>query len=124
MPGVGGVDELAVQGRALAADQVFIAMATQNRGRLVHLIKLCEDQELEFKVIPDLLDIMSTRTEVNSIDGLPIVGVRHSRLTGGNPVLKPLILITARPAALVLPPIPLLAVGRLFKIPSPRRPVL
>src|SRR5258708_21021592 len=84
-PVVGVVDELPVQARALAADQVFIAMATQNRGRLVHLIKLCEDQELEFKVIPDLLDIMSTRTEENSIYCLPIVGVRHSRLTGGRP---------------------------------------
>lgn len=124
IPVVGGVDELPVQARALAADQVFIAMATQNRGRLVHLIKLCEDQELEFKVIPDLLDIMSTRTEVNSIDGLPIVGVRHSRLTGGNAVLKRLIDIAISAVALVILAIPLLVFALLLKITSPSGPVI
>jgi exopolysaccharide biosynthesis polyprenyl glycosylphosphotransferase len=124
IPVVGGVDELPIQARALAADQVFIAMATQNRGRLVHLIKLCEDQELEFKVIPDLLDIMSTRTEVNSIDGLPIVGVRHSRLTGGNAVLKRLIDIAISAVALVILAIPLLVFALLLKITSPSGPVI
>src|SRR5260370_4566168 len=124
IPVVGGVDELPVQARALAADQVFIAMATQNRGRLVHLIKLCEDQELEFKVIPDLLDIMSTRTEVNSIDGLPIVGVRHSRLTGGKAGLKRPLDIAINAGALVILAIPLLVFALLLKITSPRGPVI
>ena len=124
IPVVGGVDELPAQARALAADQVFIAMATQNRGRLVHLIKLCEDQQLEFKVIPDLLDIMSTRTEVNSIDGLPIVGVRHSRLTGANAAVKRFIDIVISAVALVILAIPLLVFALLLKLTSPGGPVI
>jgi len=124
VPVVGGVDELPKQAREFAADQVFLAMATQNRGRLVHLIKLCEDQQLEFKVIPDLLDIMSTRTEVNSIDGLPIVGVRHSRLTGANAALKRLIDIVVSAVALVVLAIPMLIFAALLKVTSPGGPVI
>jgi exopolysaccharide biosynthesis polyprenyl glycosylphosphotransferase len=124
IPVVGGVDELPAKARALAADQVFIAMATQDRNRLVHLIKLCEDQQLEFKVIPDLLDIMSTRTEVNSIDGLPIVGVRHSRLTGANAAVKRLIDIVVSAFALVILAIPMLIFAALLKLTSPGGPVI
>jgi exopolysaccharide biosynthesis polyprenyl glycosylphosphotransferase len=124
IPVLGSVDELPEQARAVAADQVFIAMATQNRNRLVHLIKLCEDQQLEFKVIPDLLDIMSTRTEVDSIDGLPIVGVRHSRLTGANAAMKRLIDIVVSAVALVILAIPLLVFAVLLKITSPGGPII
>ena len=124
VPVVGPVDELPTKARDLAVDQVFIAMANQDRNRLVHLIKLCEDQQLEFKVIPDLLDIMSTRTEVNAIDGLPLVGVRHSRLVGANAVVKRLIDIVLSSVALMILAIPLLVFAALLKITSPGGPVI
>ena len=124
VPVVGRVDDLPSKARELGVDQVFIAMADHDRGRVVHLIKQCEDQLLEFKVIPDLLDVMSTRTEVNSLDGLPLVGVRHSRLTGANSVVKRTIDIVISAVALVILAVPLLVVGVIIKITSPSGPVL
>ncbi len=124
VPVVGRVDDLPSKARELGADQVFIAMADHDRGRVVHLIKQCEDQQLEFKVIPDLLDIMSTRTEVNSLDGLPLVGVRHSRLTGVNSVLKRAIDIAISAIALVILALPMLLVALIIKTTSPDGPVL
>jgi exopolysaccharide biosynthesis polyprenyl glycosylphosphotransferase len=121
---VGRVDDLPAKARELGADQVFIAMADHDRGRVLHLIKQCEDQQLEFKVIPDLLDIMSTRTEVNAIDGLPLVGVRHSRLTGVNSVLKRSIDIAMSALGLVILALPMLAVAITIKVTSPNGPVL
>ena len=124
VPIVGAIDELPAKARELRADQVFIAMSNTDRPRLVHLIKQCEDQQLEFKVIPDLLDIMSTRTETNAIDGLPIVGIRHSRLTGFNAVAKRAIDIILSAIALVILAIPLAIVAMIVKLTSPRGPVL
>ena len=121
---VGSVEELPEKARQLGADQVFIAMADQDRGRLVRLIKLCEDQQLEFKVIPDLLDIMSTRTEVNAIDGLPVIGIRRSRLTGANALVKRSIDVVVSALALVVLTIPLLAVAVLIKLTMPGGPVI
>src|SRR5207253_11239999 len=63
----------------------------------------------------DLLDIMSTRTEVNSLDGLPLVGVRHSRLTGLNSVIKRAIDIAVSAVALVILAVPMLVVALLIK---------
>jgi exopolysaccharide biosynthesis polyprenyl glycosylphosphotransferase len=75
-------------------------------------------------VIPDLLDIMSTRTEVNSLDGLPLVGVRRSQLTGLNSVVKRAIDVVVSVIALVILALPMLVVGLLIKITSPRGPVV
>ena len=123
-PVVGSVNELPAKARELGAHQVFIALADQNRGRLLHLIKLCEDLQLEFKVIPDLLDIMSTRAEVNAIDGLPLLGIRHSRLTGANAFLKRVIDIVVSAIALAVLAIPLIIVALLIRITSPGGPVI
>jgi exopolysaccharide biosynthesis polyprenyl glycosylphosphotransferase len=121
---VGTVDQLPAMARDLGADQVFIAMADHDRSRLLHLVKLCEDQRLEFKVIPDLLDIMSTRTEVNAIDGLPIVGIRRSRMTGANAWLKRTVDIAVSAVALAILALPLLLVALLIKLTMPGGPVI
>lgn len=124
VPVVGRLDDLPTKARDLGVDQVFIAMPDRDRGRVVHLIKQCEDQQLEFKVIPDLLEVMSTRTEVNSLDGLPLIGVRRSRLRGANAALKRGIDIVVSAIALVILAIPLLVVAILIKVTSPGGPVL
>jgi Undecaprenyl-phosphate glucose phosphotransferase len=124
VPVVGRVDDLPSKARELGVDQIFIAMADHDRGRVVHLIKQCEDQRLEFKVIPDLLDIISTRTEVNSLDGLPLVGVRHSRLTGANSVLKRAIDVIIGAIALIVLALPMLLIALIIKITSPKGPML
>jgi exopolysaccharide biosynthesis polyprenyl glycosylphosphotransferase len=124
VPIVGAVEDLPVKARELGVDQVFIALGDHNRSRLVHLIKLCEDQKFEFKVIPDLLEIMSTRAEVNAIDGLPLMGIRHSRLTGANAVLKRTIDVVVSAIALVILAIPLGLVALASKLTGPRSAVL
>ena len=124
MPVIGKVEELPEKARQLRADQVFIALADQDRSRLLHLVKVCEDQQLEFKVVPDLLDIMSSRAEVNSIDGLPLVGIRRSRLTGFNAFLKRTIDVVVSAVALAILAIPFLLLSILIKLTSPRGPVL
>ena len=124
VPVVGSVDELPRISLELEIDQVFIAMADEDRGRLLRLVKQCEDQQLEFKLIPDMLGVMSTRAEVNAVDGLPFVGIRHGRLRGANAVLKRTIDILVSATALaVLSPL-LLLVALIIKVTSPGGPVI
>jgi exopolysaccharide biosynthesis polyprenyl glycosylphosphotransferase len=124
VPVIGKVDELPEKARQLRADQVFFALADQDRARLLHLVKICEDQQLEFKVVPDLLDIMSSRAEVNAIDGLPLVGIRRSHLTGFNALLKRIIDVIVSAVALAILAIPFLLLAVLIKVTSPNGPVL
>ena len=88
VPVVGRVGDLLDLVRKLNVDQVFLALPAGQRAQLLHLVKICEDENLEFKIVPDLLEVMSTRLASNAIDGLPLVGIRRSRLRGGGAVVK------------------------------------
>src|SRR6202022_3485297 len=49
VPAVGRGGDLPALAETLRVDQVFLALPTGQRERLLHLIKLCEDLQLEFK---------------------------------------------------------------------------
>lgn len=88
MPVVGRFSDLPQLVAELRADQVFLALSAAQRDRLSPLIKTCEEQSIEYKIVPDLLDEMSTRVMANAIDGLPLVGTRRSRLEGEAALVK------------------------------------
>jgi exopolysaccharide biosynthesis polyprenyl glycosylphosphotransferase len=123
-PIVGRIGDLHNLAQDLRADQVFLALPGGDRGQLMGLIKVCEDQQLEFKIVPDLLDVMSTRVDVNAIDGVPLVGIRRNRLRGANAAVKhALDLAVSAVVLLILSPF-LLVIAALIKITSPGGPVL
>ncbi len=119
VPVVGHVNELPELVRKLRVDQVFLALPADQRDRLLHLVKLCEDQKLEFKIVPDLLEVMSTRVAANAIDGLPLVGIRRSQLRGGAAIVKRGIDIAVSALLLVLLSPVLLLIAILIKITMP-----
>jgi exopolysaccharide biosynthesis polyprenyl glycosylphosphotransferase len=119
VPVVGRVGDLPMIVKRLKVDQVFLALPASQRERLLHLIKLCEDENLEFKIVPDLLEVMSTRVASNAIDGLPLVGIRRSQLRGGASALKRLIDVVVSGALLVLLSPVLLVVSILIKVVMP-----
>ena len=123
-PVLGKIDDLKSLAKRINADQIFLAIPGGNRAELLRLIKICEDENLEFKIVPDLLDVMSTRVDVNAIDGVPLVGIRTNRLRGANAAIKrALDVIVAGIALIVLSPL-LLIVALLIKVTSPRGPVV
>jgi exopolysaccharide biosynthesis polyprenyl glycosylphosphotransferase len=119
VPVVGRVGELPELAKSLRVDQVFIALPASQRERLLHLIKQCEDLNLEFKIVPDLLEVMSTRVASNAIDGLPLVGIRRSRLRGGAAIYKRAIDILVSSLLLILVSPILLVVAILIKVTMP-----
>jgi exopolysaccharide biosynthesis polyprenyl glycosylphosphotransferase len=119
VPVVGRVSDLPELVKRLKVDQVFLALPASQRERLLHLIKLCEDQNLEFKIVPDLLEVMSTRVEANAIDGLPLVGIRRSQMRGGAAAVKRVIDVLVSGLLLVLFSPVLLVIAILIKLTMP-----
>ena len=119
IPVVGKVGDLPDAVKELKVDQVFLALPASQRDRLLHLIKQCEDQNLEFKIVPDLLEIMSSRVDANSIDGLPLVGIRRNQLRGGAAFVKRAVDIVITLILLVIFSPVLLVVVILIKLTMP-----
>jgi exopolysaccharide biosynthesis polyprenyl glycosylphosphotransferase len=100
-------------------DEVFLAVPGASRDQLLHLIKTCEDQQVEFKIVPDLLEVMTQRVALDAIDGLPLIGVRRNRLRGGLAVVKRAMDILLSAIGLVIASPLLLAIAIIVKLTSP-----
>src|SRR5207249_1489509 len=109
--------------RQLGVQQVFMAIGSVSNEHLLHLLKICDDQQVDFKLIPDLLDIMRTGVEAAIIDGLPLIGIRRNRLRGAAASIKRAIDLTAAVIlCIVLSPL-LLAIAIVIRLSS-KVPVL
>ena len=119
VPVVGAVEDLPRLVKRFNVDQVFLALPGDQRDRLIHLIKLCEDEQLEFKIVPDLLEAMSSRVTADAIDGLPLVGVRRSQLRGTGAIVKRAIDVAVSGLLLILLSPLFLVVAILMKVTMP-----
>jgi exopolysaccharide biosynthesis polyprenyl glycosylphosphotransferase len=119
VPVVGRVTDLPSLVRELKVDQVFLALPSSQRDRLLHLIKVCEDEQLEFKIVPDLLELMSTTVAANEIDGLPLVGIRRNRLQGSSAIVKRAVDILVSATIVVLLAPLMLGIAILIKVTMP-----
>lgn len=124
VPLLGSVADLPEVVKRVHVDQVFIALPGEQRQRLVRLIKLCEDEQLEFKIVPDLLEVMSTRISADAVDGLPLVGIRRSQLRGTGAAVKRAVDVVVSAGLLALLSPLLLLVALLIKFTMPGGPVL
>jgi len=123
-PVVGRIGDLRQLIPQMGVDQVFVAVPGATNDQILHLVKTCDDLQAEFKLVPDLLEVMSTRAAVDAIDGLPLIGIRRSRLRGAAAVLKRAIDILASAAGLIIASPVMLVIAILIKLTSPRGPVL
>jgi len=123
-PVVGRIDDLRGMIPQMGVDQVFLAVPGASNDELLHLVKACDDLQAEFKLVPDLLEVMSTRAAVDAIDGLPLIGIRRSRLRGPAAVLKRAIDLIVGTIGLVIASPLMLAIAILINLTSPAGPVL
>ena len=123
-PVVGRIQDLRRLIPLMGVDQVFVAVPGATNDEILHLVKACDDLQAEFKLVPDLLEVMSTRAAVDAIDGLPLIGIRRSRLRGPAALLKRAIDIIVSSVALIIASPFMLVIAILIKLTSPKGPVL
>ena len=121
---VGRLDDLPRLADMLQVGKCFLAVPSARRDQLVRLMKLCEDQHIEFRLVPDLLELMSTRADAESIDGLPLIGVRRRKVGMVSRAGKRLVDVVASALGLAVAGLPMLAIAAAIKLTSPGGPVL
>lgn len=89
IPILGGVSQLK---EALHAgdrvDQVIIALPQSEVHSLEKILADLDDEIASVKLVPDLQHVMTLRSSVESLDGLPIIGLRESPMVGWAAVKK------------------------------------
>ena len=59
-------------------DQVFIASPSLSHDRVLELVDGCRDLPVEFRIVPSMLEIMTSRITSDQLDGIPLLQFRRS----------------------------------------------
>ena len=88
VPVIGDYGSLKQQVAGKRVDQVFLALDRDESDALEKVLADLDDEMVSVKLVPDLLHVMTLRSSVDDLDGLPIINLRDSPLEGWAAVQK------------------------------------
>jgi Undecaprenyl-phosphate glucose phosphotransferase len=63
-------------------DQVIVALPREDSHQLEKLLAQLEDEVVSVRLVPDLMHVMTLRSSVEDLHGLPMIGLREGPLVG------------------------------------------
>lgn len=99
---IGVIDSVKDVIRKHGIDQIFIALPRYAHDRLEKTLALLDDEVVDIKLAPDIMQFMRLNSGVEDFDGIPIVSLTESPMYGWNLVLKRVFDIAVSSAMIVL----------------------
>jgi exopolysaccharide biosynthesis polyprenyl glycosylphosphotransferase len=65
-------------------EQVVIALPSASHERVMQIVEHCRQDGLTFKVVPDLYQMSLGQVDLNTVVGIPLIGVREVNIRGWN----------------------------------------
>jgi len=121
-PIIGGYADLKSVLRGQRVDQVIIALSRHESDRFEKVAAELADEVVNVKIVPDLLHGFSLRSSVESLDGIPVIGLQETALDGWSSLGKRSFDFVAS-ASLLVALSPLMGAIALAVIASSGRPV-
>ena len=99
--------------------EVVIALPPQAHDSILDVITTCRDADVGFQLVPDVFELSLGRVQINELHGVPLIGVRASRIRGWNLWVKRGVDILGATAALLVAAIPMLVIALAIRIETP-----
>jgi len=109
--------KILVQG---ATDEVILCLPSLDHETKARIIIQCEKEYIDFRLVPDIYEILASNVELVTIAGVPLVGIRSLPLDSAwNRLLKRSIDLVGSTIGLIVLAIPMLVIAFLVKRSSP-----
>jgi exopolysaccharide biosynthesis polyprenyl glycosylphosphotransferase len=56
---------------------VFMALPDVSQDRILHLVDSCDGTGAQFRIVPSMLELMTTQITADQLDGIPLLQLRH-----------------------------------------------
>jgi len=100
-------------------DAVYVALSVERHAEMVDLVKNLNNEFVDVRIVPDLLQCLTLRAGIEDLDGIPIVSVNETPMNGPAAVAKRLMDITGALALLIgltiIPVLPAIVVAIALK---------
>ncbi len=84
------------------ADEVILTEPELERSEIPHLLVECERAMAEFRIVPETTELLLSGMTVETLDGIPLLGIRETPLQGWNAALKRMVDFSAALVGLML----------------------
>ena len=119
---VGTTHDLPRLVREHAVHRVAIAFSTDSHDQTLGVIRSMQDSDVQIDIVPRMFEVLGTNAQLHTIEGIPLVGLPSTHLSGSSRFLKRLLDVSAATLGLVLLAPIFLVVSVLIKLDS-RGPV-
>jgi len=86
--GLGSLDNLAILVQDEAIDEVIITLPWQYHRKIMAIMAQCERENVRARIVPDLFQMTLSRMSINEMAGIPLIGVKHVRVSPVTRFLK------------------------------------
>lgn len=77
---LGTLDDLALVIRSMRVDEVIIALPSELHQQTIRSVRLCERLGASFKLVPELYELSLSRIDMETIEGIPLLGIKQQQL--------------------------------------------
>jgi exopolysaccharide biosynthesis polyprenyl glycosylphosphotransferase len=86
---------------AEAIDAVYVALPVDRHKDMVDLVKNLNNQFVDVRIVPDLLQCLTLRAGIEDLDGIPIVSLNETPMRGPAAIMKRMMDIAGASALLI-----------------------
>ncbi|MGI8478121.1 MAG: sugar transferase [Thermomicrobiales bacterium] len=99
-------------------DEVIIALPANDHDRVLAIMDQCRERFVQFKVVPDLLQLSLDRVDLGEVAGVPLIGLRDASIRGFNYGMKRALDLAVAGVVLLLMALPMAAIALAIRLDS------
>ncbi|HLG73141.1 MAG TPA: undecaprenyl-phosphate glucose phosphotransferase [Chloroflexota bacterium] len=88
LPILGSIGDVASVVKSNSVDEVIVALSRSNSESILDIMDLLDSSDVQVKVLPDVVQMITQDAGIDDLNGLPLVAVRQTRLRGKNVIIK------------------------------------
>jgi len=99
--------------------EVIVALPATQHAEILDIVDSCRACGIEFRLVPDLFEMHFNEVRIDTLNNVPLIGVKDVALRGLNLFLKRLLDLTLAAIALTLAAIPMVVIAAAVRLNSP-----
>ncbi len=116
---LGQIDDLKKIINQNPTDEIFLTDATLSERKVSEIMDFCEEERIAFQQAPNLFEVKTSRTEITTLAGVPVVKFRRTPLDGWGKIIKRIMdMLGSFLLLIILSPV-FLVVAIIIKLTSP-----
>lgn len=116
---LGDVERLPDLLRDMQIDEVIITLPWSQHAEMMRIVRQCEREKVRVRIVPDVFQLSLSRVDVDSLGGIPVLGLREPSLQRGALVTKRIIDLAVTPLIILVSAIFFAIIALAIKLDSP-----